>query len=119
MVHLLIKQLCAVVPPEETALVQNTCKLLSSLIENNVQVQEEIFTCSREWILNVLESALPIVHNDILLALKSILINQKFDVNRVIIASLFNISLQYFMFYCGNLKSYQFIGWKIIYICST
>ncbi|XP_076678857.1 HEAT repeat-containing protein 6 isoform X1 [Andrena cerasifolii] len=82
MVHLLIKQLCAVAPPEETALVQNICKLLSSLIQNNAQVQEEVFTCSREWILNVLESALPIVHSDILLALKSILINQKFDINR-------------------------------------
>ncbi|XP_043250125.1 HEAT repeat-containing protein 6 isoform X2 [Colletes gigas] len=77
--QLLIKQLCMIIVPLQTVLIQNTCKLLVSLIQNNVRLQGETLKCSQQWILEVLESAALIAHNDILCALKAILINEHFD----------------------------------------
>ncbi|XP_031835218.2 HEAT repeat-containing protein 6 isoform X1 [Nomia melanderi] len=81
--QLLIKELCIIATPVETDLIQNICKLLVNLIQNNIKLQCQTFASVKQWILEVLESALPITHRDILNALKCILINMGFnDINR-------------------------------------
>ncbi|XP_076236061.1 HEAT repeat-containing protein 6 isoform X2 [Calliopsis andreniformis] len=78
-VDLLIQQLCVIIIPEDTALIRNICKLLYNLIQNNVKFQRQTYICSKEWILKVLESASPVVHNEILLTLKNMLLNEQDD----------------------------------------
>ncbi|XP_034188808.2 HEAT repeat-containing protein 6 isoform X2 [Osmia lignaria lignaria] len=78
-VQLLIKQLCGIIIPTEIALVQNLCKLLTTFIQNNIKLQEETFAHFKQWILEALKSASSIAHNNIFLALKSILINNQFN----------------------------------------
>ncbi|OAD62956.1 hypothetical protein WN48_06774, partial [Eufriesea mexicana] len=77
--QLLIKQLCTIITPMETVLIQNFCRFLANITQNNIKLQEQTFTLSKQWIIKVFKSALPITHNNILLALKSILINNQFD----------------------------------------
>ncbi|XP_003705551.3 HEAT repeat-containing protein 6 [Megachile rotundata] len=82
-VQLLIKQLCAVATPTETVLVQNLCKFLTTLIQNNIEVQEETFVHFKKWILEAIRLASSAAHNNIFLALKSILANNQFnDINQ-------------------------------------
>ncbi|CAK9829766.1 HEAT repeat-containing protein 6 [Anthophora retusa] len=78
-VQLLIKQLCTIIIPEETILVQNHCKFLTNLIQNNVKFEEETFTFCKQWIIKVFKFASPLVHNDVVLSLKSILMSEQFD----------------------------------------
>ncbi|KOC64575.1 hypothetical protein WH47_12039 [Habropoda laboriosa] len=78
-IQLLIKQLCTIIIPAETTLVQNHCKLLTNLIQNNVKFEEETFTFSKRWIIKVFKFASPLVHNNVILSLKSILMNEQFD----------------------------------------
>lgn len=84
LVQSLIKQLCTTIIPEETTLVENNCKLLSNLIQNNMQLERQTFMCCKEWILKVLRTASPIVYSEILLTLKNILLSEQYDdVNHV------------------------------------
>ncbi|KOX71652.1 hypothetical protein WN51_03766 [Melipona quadrifasciata] len=78
-IQLLIKQLCFIITPVETDLIQNFCKLLVIITQNNIELQEQIFLYSKKWIVEICKSALPITHNNIILALKSLLTNKQFD----------------------------------------
>lgn len=78
-VQSLLKQLCIVVTTTETTLIQNFSVLLVNLIQNNVKLEEQTFTCIKHWIVQVLHSAPPVTHNNILLALKNILLNEQFN----------------------------------------
>ncbi|CAD1470197.1 unnamed protein product [Heterotrigona itama] len=77
--QLLIKQLCFIITPAETDLIQNFCKLLVNITQNNIELQKQTFLYSREWIVKICKSALPITHNNIILALKNLLTNEQFD----------------------------------------
>ncbi|XP_053979487.1 HEAT repeat-containing protein 6 [Hylaeus volcanicus] len=78
-IQLLIKQLCTIATPLQTLLIQNICKLLASLIQNNVRLQRETIVYSIQWILEMFEFAVLTAHNDILYALKTVLVNEQFD----------------------------------------
>ncbi|XP_076755299.1 HEAT repeat-containing protein 6 isoform X1 [Xylocopa sonorina] len=78
-IQLLIKQLCIIITPVETSLVQNFCKFLTTLFQSNVRLKEETFMYTMEWTIKVLEFASPITHNNVLIVLKSILISEQFD----------------------------------------
>ena len=71
--------MCFIITPAETDLIQNFCKLLANITQNNIELQEQTFSYSREWIVEICESALPITHNNIILALKNLLTNKQFD----------------------------------------
>ncbi|XP_050474529.1 HEAT repeat-containing protein 6 isoform X1 [Bombus huntii] len=77
-VQLLIEQLCVIITPAETVLIQNFCKLLVNIAQNNIELQEQTFIYCNEWIIEVFKSALPITHNNMLLTLKSLLTNKQF-----------------------------------------
>ncbi|XP_043789120.1 HEAT repeat-containing protein 6 [Apis laboriosa] len=78
-VQLLIKQLCNVITFAETTLIQSFCRFLINIIQNNINFQEQIFIYCKQWFIEVFKFALPITHNDILLALKSFLMNKQFN----------------------------------------
>lgn len=82
--QLLIEQLCVIITPAETVLIQNFCKLLVNIAQNNIELQEQTFIYCNEWIIEVFKSALPITHNNMLLTLKSLLTNKQFgNINHV------------------------------------
>ncbi|XP_016907318.1 HEAT repeat-containing protein 6 isoform X2 [Apis cerana] len=78
-VQLLIKQLCNIITFAETTLIQSFCRFLINIIQNNINFQEHIFIHCKQWFIEVFKFALPITHNDILLALKSFLMNKQFN----------------------------------------
>lgn len=77
--QLLIKQLCNIVTFAETTLIQSFCRFLINIIQNNINFQEQIFIHCKQWFIEVFKFALSITHNDILLALKSFLMNKQFN----------------------------------------
>ncbi|KAG7209059.1 hypothetical protein KM043_015216 [Ampulex compressa] len=93
-VLLLVNQLCGIVLPAETALIQNTCKLLTNLIQNNVKICGPTLTKCKCWILEGLEFSTLAAQNDILLALKSFLMAAEFnDINQYLPSLLGNRAL--------------------------
>lgn len=103
--QLLIKQLCNIITFAETTLIQSFCRFLINIIQNNINFQEHIFIHCKQWFIEVFKFALPITHNDILLALKSFLMNKQFNDIDVSIYFLKNI------FYYNY---YEYIIFKIL-----
>ncbi|XP_011343049.1 HEAT repeat-containing protein 6 isoform X2 [Ooceraea biroi] len=78
-VLLLVNQLCAIVQPVETSLVQNVCKFLHNLTQSNIKLQGQTSATCRQWILKALEFSDPLAQVDVLIAIRSFLHNGYFD----------------------------------------
>ncbi|XP_018299904.1 HEAT repeat-containing protein 6 isoform X1 [Mycetomoellerius zeteki] len=70
---LLVNQLCAAVLPTETSLVQNVCKFLYNLTQNNIKLHGRTFVTCKRWILEALEFSDLLAQVDVLIVIKSFL----------------------------------------------
>lgn len=81
---LLVNQLCGIISPTETSLVQNTCQFLCCLTQNNIQLSGRTLATCKRWILEALEFSEPAAQDDVLIAIKSFLHFVQFDdINQV------------------------------------
>lgn len=85
-----MNQLCVIILPTETSLVQNACKFLYNLTQNNIKLHGRTFATCKRWILEALEFSDPLAQVDVLIAIKSFLHAGYFDdINHVSIYDLY------------------------------
>jgi len=88
-VLLLVNQLCAIIQPTETPLIQNACKFLSNLTQSNIKFDSRTSTICKQWILEILEFSDPLAQVDVLIVIRNFLHNDYFDdIDHVSISSI-------------------------------
>lgn len=84
-VTLLVDQLCSIIQPAETSLVQSACKFLCNLSQSNIKLQGQTSANCKRWILEILEFSDPLAQVDALIAMKSFFHSDCFYVDHCIV----------------------------------